>query len=310
MSSKVVRMLTASAVCVAAALSVIAPASASAASPCGTLSLSSTKYTHVLWIWMENHSYNEIIGSSQAPYVNGLANECGLATNYHNISHPSLPNYIAGTSGLPYGELKKFNSDCNPSRKCSTAAQSIFGQIPSWKAYEESMPSNCDHSNSGEYAVRHNPPPYFTALKECEVKDVPYTQLSGDLASGALPAFSFVTPNLIDDMHDGTIAQGDEWLKANLPTITGSSEYQSGTLAVFVTWDEGEGGSSNECATNITDVGCHVVTIVVSPSTVPGAQSSTLFNHYSLLGSTEQLLGVSLLDEAVGAGSMLSAFNL
>lgn len=309
MSSKVVHLLAVLAVCTAAALSGTTAASASAA-PCGTLALSSTKYTHVLWIWMENHSYGEIIGSPEAPYINGLAAECGLATNYHNVTHPSLPNYIAGTSGLPLGELKKFSSDCSPSHKCSTAAQSIFGQIPSWKAYEESMPSNCNPKNSGEYAVRHNPPPYYTMLKECEAKDVPYTQLSGDLASGALPAFSFVTPNLIDDMHDGTIAEGDEWLKANLPTIMNSSEYQSGTLAVFVTWDEGEGGSSNECATNTTDVGCHVATIVVSPSTAPGTQSSALFNHYSLLGSTEQLLNVSLLDEAAGAGSMLAAFNL
>lgn len=309
MISRVVRMFAALAVCAVAASSGISTASAGAAT-CGTLALSSTKYTHVVWIWMENHSYNEIIGSSQAPYINSLAGECGLATNYHNISHPSLPNYVAGTSGLPLGELKQFSSDCSPSRKCSTAAQSIFGQVPSWKAYEESMPKNCDRSNSGEYAVRHNPPPYYTKLKECEVKDVPYTQLSGDLANGTLPAFSFITPNLIDDMHDGTIAQGDEWLKANLPAIVNSTEYQAGTVVVFITWDEGEGGSSNECATNTTDVGCHVATIAVSPSTAAGTQSSTLFNHYSLLGSAEQLLGASLLDEAGGANSMLAAFNL
>jgi acid phosphatase len=172
------------------------------------------------------------------------------------------------------------------------------------------MPSNCARKNSGEYAVRHNPPPYYTKLKECEAKDVPYTRLATDLAGGTLPAFSFVTPNVIDDMHDGTIADGDEWLKSNLPAILGSSEYQSGTVAVFITWDEGEGGSSNECATNTTDVGCHVATLVVSPTTAPGTQSATLFNHYSLLGSTEELLGASLLEEAVGANSMLGAFNL
>jgi hypothetical protein len=58
-------------------------------------------------------------------------------------------------------------------------------------------------------AVRHNPPPYFTSLSGCPASDVPYTQLATDLANeNALPAFSFVTPNLIDDMHDGTVAQG------------------------------------------------------------------------------------------------------
>jgi phosphatidylinositol-3-phosphatase len=285
-------------------------AEASKTGPCGTLALPSTNYTHVIWIWMENHSYGEIIGSAEAPYINSLAGECGLATNYHNVSHPSLPNYIAGTSGLPLGELTRFDSDCSPSHRCSTPAQSIFGQTPSWKAYEESMPTNCDRKNAGEYAVRHNPPPYYTTLSECATRDVPYTQLASDLAGGTLPAFSFITPNVIDDMHDGTIAQGDAWLQANVPAIVNSSEYQSGTVALVITWDEGEGGSSNDCATNTTDVGCHAATIVVSPSTAPGTQSATLFNHYSLLGSTEQLLGVAPLDEALTANSMLAAFNL
>jgi phospholipase C len=301
-------------VLLAAAIAAIGAGGATSASaatgPCGTLPLSSTHYTHVIWVWMENHSYETIIGSPEAPYINTLAGACGLATNYHNVDHPSLPNYIGGTAGLSFEQLSKFTPDCNPSHKCSTSAPSIFSQVPSWKAYEESMPTNCDRKNAGEYAVRHNPPPYYTTLAECATKDVPYPQLASDLAGGTLPAFSFVTPNLIDDMHDGTIAQGNAWLQANLPTILNSSEYQSGTVALVVTWDEGEGGTTNECATNTTDIGCHVATIVLSPSTAPGTQSSTLFNHYSLLGSTEQLLGVGPLGEALTANSMLTAFNL
>lgn len=69
-------------------------ADASTTSPCGARTMSSTNYTHVIWIWIENHNYDEIVGSPEAPYINGLAGECGLATNYHNVSHPSLPNYI------------------------------------------------------------------------------------------------------------------------------------------------------------------------------------------------------------------------
>ena len=293
----------------AAAVALPAPVSAATA-PCGTLTLAQTHYTHVVWIMMENQSYGSIIGSSQAPYINSVASECGLATNYHNITHPSLPNYIAVTSGLPLASLTPFDSDCNPSKKCSTSAPSIFSQVSSWKAYEESMPSNCARKNAGEYAVRHNPPPYYTTLSGCSTKDVNYTQLATDLASNNLPAFSFMTPNLIDDMHDGTVADGDSWLSNNLPTILNSSEYTSGSTVVAITWDEGEGGTSNDCATNTTDIGCHVATLVISPSTMPGTQSATLFTHYSLLGSTEQLLGVPELGQAANANSMLSAFNL
>ena len=283
---------------------------ATAAGPCGTLA-SAPSYTHVVWIWMENHSYGDIVGNtSQAPYINSLASECGLATNYHNISHPSLPNYIAGTSGLALSSLKAFNNDCSPTKRCSTSAPSIFGQGESWKEYAESMPSNCDRSNAGAYAVRHAPPPYYTTLSGCSTDDVPFSQLSNDLASNTLPAFSFITPNLIDDMHDGTINDGDTWLADNLPALLNSSEYQSGSTAVFITWDEGEGGSSNDCAANTTDVGCHVATIVVSPSTASGSSSATLFNHYSLLGTTEQLLGLPKLGQAATYPTMTTAFNL
>jgi hypothetical protein len=87
-----------------------------------------------------NHSNGEVVGSSSAPYLNSLARDCGLATNYHNITHPSLPNYIAATSGLGGQGLAPFKSDCNPSARCSTDATSIFAQVPSWRACEESMP--------------------------------------------------------------------------------------------------------------------------------------------------------------------------
>jgi phosphatidylinositol-3-phosphatase len=293
------------------AASVSSPAAAppSASHPCGTLA-SPPAYTHVIWVWMENHSYNTIIGSSQAPYINSLAAECGLATNYHNISHPSLPNYVGATSGLGFAALQKFEPDCNPSAGCSTSAPSIFGQGESWKAYEESMPSNCYPVNSGEYAVRHNPPPYFGTLTGCSTFDVPYSQLATDLADNTLPAFSFITPNVIDDMHDGTIADGDNWLASNLPAIFNSPEYQDGSTAVFLTWDEGEGGTATNCATNTTDVGCHVATIVISPSTVPGTTSSTLFNHYSLLGTAEQLLGLPKLGLASSFPTLTAAFHL
>jgi phospholipase C len=293
-----------------AVAAVARPAPTVAASgPCGVRA-TAPGYKHVIWIWMENHSYNSIIGSSRAPYINSLATECGLASNYHNVSHPSLPNYISATSGLGYRAIAKFDRDCNPVPGCVTPAASIFGQGETWKAYQESMPSNCHKGNSGHYAVRHNPPPYFTGLRGCATFDVPYARLARDLSAGKLPAFSFVTPNLVDDMHNSSVPVGDTWLAANLPTILRSPEYTGGSTAVFLTWDEGEGGTATKCATNTTDVGCHVATIVISPSTRRGTRSAKLFNHYSLLGTTEQLLGLPALGKAASFPTMTSAFNL
>ena len=127
----------AAALTVAAAPAVTMATTASADPvPCGTVTTAPT-YTHVIWILLENHSLGDIIGNTaQAPYINTLAGECGLATNYHNVSHPSLPNYIAMTSGLSGRAIKPFDSDCSPSKKCSTSAPSIFGQGETWKAYD------------------------------------------------------------------------------------------------------------------------------------------------------------------------------
>ena len=91
---------------------------ASANRPCGRLALSATRYSHVVWIWMENHSYGEIIGSAEAPYINSLAAQCGLATNYHNISHPSVPGRSAAADGWVCKATPPRRPDTTRSRGC------------------------------------------------------------------------------------------------------------------------------------------------------------------------------------------------
>ena len=262
------------------------------------------RWDHVIWIWMENHSYSQVIGSSAAPYENALARACGLATNYHGVTHPSLPNYIAATGGTTAG----ITTDCSPSRSCESSGQSIFGQVASsgrqWRSYQESMPSNCDLSPAGEYAVKHNPAAYYTAIRsQCRSWDVPFgTTSSGrfvsDLNAGRLQSFSFITPNLCHDTHDCSVATGDAWLKAVVGRILASATYRAGRTALVITWDEGF-GSTNQ-----------VATIVVAPSVKRGARSSTRFDHYSLLRTTEEMLRLAKLGHAVSAASMRSAFHL
>jgi phospholipase C len=177
-----------------------------------------------------------------------------------------------------------------------------------WRSYEESMPSACDLSDSGNYAAKHNPAAYYVPLRaDCANWDMPMGTMSfgsflSDLSSGALPAFSFVTPNLCDDMHDCSVATGDSWLKSWIAQIVLSPAYQNGTTAVFITWDEDDDSSGN-----------HVATLVASPSTPAGMTSAMQFNHYSLLKTTEQLLGISTFLGHAGdatTASMATAFNL
>ena len=267
-----------------------APCPTGPLNPCGTVFTPPTTYQHVVWIVFENKPDSAIIGSASAPYTNTLASECGVATNFFAETHPSLPNYIAMTSGSTQG----ITDDAAPSSH-PLAVPSIFSQVGSWRSLQESMPSNCALTDSYPYAVKHNPAAYYTGIRTaCASFDVPLGA-TPDLSA----AYTFVTPNLCSDMHDCSVSTGDSWLSTLLPKILGSSAYTSGSTAIVITWDEDDSSASN-----------HVATLVIAPSVPIGTSVATTFNHYSLLRTTEELLGVNTyLGNAATATSMRSPFH-
>jgi phosphatidylinositol-3-phosphatase len=262
-----------------------------AAKPCG-LTTSPPAWQHVVWIVMENHASGQIIGSSSAPYLNGLKSKCGYASNFYAESHPSLPNYIAMTSGSTQGI-----TDDNPPSSHPLNVPSIFSQLGGgWKSLQESMPSNCALTSSGTYAVKHNPAAYYTNIRPaCSTQDVPLGSTPDVSAK-----FTFITPNLCSDMHDCSVSTGDSWLGTWVPKILDSAAYTSGTTAVFITFDEDDKSDNN-----------HIATLVLSPSTPAGMTDSGSYNHYSMLRTTEEMLGLPVtLGGAVGAMSMRAGFHL
>jgi phospholipase C len=289
---------------------------------CGRPGPAPAHYAHVVWIWLENRSYDTVIGAPgtaarrQAPYLNSLADACGLATNYHNVSHPSQPNYFAAVAGTTGG----VTTNCEPTTCSLGNTPTLFSQLSDagqqWRSYEQSMVGSCRARNRGSYVDRHNPEVYFTSdHQQCLRWDVPlggaqHGALADALASDSLPAFSFIAPDVCNDMHSCPTSHGDAWLAAWVPRIVASPGYQSGDTALFVTFDEGEGGHTYRCAQNVTDIGCHVSTVVVSPWTPAGTRSDLLFNHYSLLRTAEQLLGLPYLGQAADTRSMVGAFHL
>jgi phosphatidylinositol-3-phosphatase len=287
------RRLVAFAVLAAALAAAPAPASAAArehgsppiskSAPCGALHEARPHIRHVILIVEENHSYREIIG--HAPYITALADRCGLATRYRGLTYPSLPNYVALTSGrIP---TRVAHRDCLPLAGCMTGAPNIFRRAPSWQVYAESMPTPCGRQNSGQYLPRHTAAPYFTVLRHsCRRKDVPLGsrrtgRLARALRTQTLPAFSLVVPNATHDMHGGCIPCGDRWLRKWIPTIVASRPYQNGHTAIVITWDSDDGCCGN-----------HVPTVVVSPYTKAGTRRHGRFNHYSLLRAIEATLHI------------------
>ena len=252
---------------------------------------------------MENRTYSSVLGGgAAAPKLSAYAGKCGLATASYAVTHPSLPNYLAATSGSTGG----VTSDCSPA-SCPQNRRSLFAQVQNagkqWRSYVESMPHNCSTSIAGRYAPKHNPAVYYPPVRSrCRSWDVPMGGSSGVFAAAlshaALPAFSFVTPDLCHDGHDCSTSTADSWLGTWLSRITTSAAYRAGDTVVFVTWDEGVG--SNQ----------HIATVVLGPTVPPGLRSATRFTHYSLLRTAEDLLGLPRLGSAATARSMRLAFHL
>ena len=272
-------------------------------SPCGSRSHTPADIRHIILIVFENKSPSQVYG--KAPYLTALAKRCGTATNVHAESHPSLPNYLAMTSGSTYG----LHTDCTP-QSCSQSATSIFAQLQArhrlWQAFAESMPQRCDLAGTSLYAPRHNPAVYYSHLRlsgACAAHDQPL----GSPAQGnfhkalnhTLGAFVFVTPNLCNDMHSCPVLTGDRWLQKWMPVIRSSRVYRAGHTAIVITFDEG-GPNNNP-----------VATLVVSPDVRAGFHSSRAFTHYSLLHAFEYALGIhTFLGAAKGAPGFGTAFKL
>ena len=196
-------------------------------------------FAHVVLVVEENHSYGDVINNSSMPYLNSLASQYGLATQYFANLHPSLPNYLMLTTGQMETTVDSFTGtigDDNVVREFVNAGKS-------WKAYLESIPSaGYLGTDSGLYAERHDPFAYLSDVQNSSTQAsnlVPFTQFASDLANNALPQYAFIAPNLDDDAHDGTLAQADAWLQTNIAPLVTNPMFQSSGLLIIV-FDEGD----------------------------------------------------------------------
>jgi phosphatidylinositol-3-phosphatase len=269
-----------------------APASPSATGSSAAHASAPGQVSKILVIMEENHSAAEMFPAGM-PYLWHLARRYAYAPDYSAITHPSLPNYLAIFSGSAFNDP----SDCSPGPGCSYPGPSVFGQAlargKTARAYEESMPTPCDQSDSGNYAVRHNPWAYVPAeATACRAGDVPAGTPSGgalasDIRAGTLPSVGLVTPNLIDDAHDGTLKQADAWLRQWIPVIMSGRDWQRGRLGIAVVFDEGD--TSNQ-----------VPFVLIAPG-LSGAVLHQPLDHYALTRLIDTIIGAPPLRRAAAA---------
>ncbi len=270
--------------------------------PTPTPTPTTMSFSHVFVVVEENHSYANVVGNtSEMPYLNQLISNYGLATKYYANTHPSLPNYMWLVAGSAEGTTSDI---CPVSLSGDNVVRELTAAGKSWKSYQESLPAagymGC---SSGEYAAKHNPFVYLSDVigsTAQQQKIVPFTQFATDLKNGTLPGYSFITPNLLDDAHDGTLAQADLWLQDNIGPLLKSSMFQPGSSGLLIiVFDEG---------TDNTSGGGQVAWVAVSPKAKMGYKSTTFYQHQSTLRLMLKGLGVTGLPGAAATAPDMSEF--
>ena len=252
------------------------PTDAPAATPHSSSPITNS---HVFLIVLENRDYPEAISGS---YTTKLAAHYGVATNYHGVAHPSLPNYLAITSGSTWG----ITDDGFHALPAGGLGSQLTAAGITWRAYMEGMAGDCLRSGY-PYALKHNPFPYFGST--CPRQVVPFSHFDVDMA-GDVPRFVWITPDLCHDGHDCSTAVADRWLQQTVPKILATSAWQEDGL-LLVTWDEGYGS------------GNHVLTLAIHPRPMFHT-SNRRYDHYSLLATIEDRLGLLRLGQAARATAM------
>src|SRR5467141_3667908 len=263
-------------------------ATSSAATLTVTASSTTPQFGHVAIVVEENANYASVVGSSSMPYLNGLINQYGLATQYYANTHPSIGNYFMLTTGQILT-----NDDSQTPSSFPVSVDNIAREIQlagkTWKDYREL---------TGTYYVRHDPLAYMTNINSANL--VSFPQFATDLANGTLPNLSWIVPNGCDDAHDCSLSTADSWLKTNVDPLIKNAAFQKDGLLVIV---------FDESANDNTDGGGRVAVVLISPAFSHVAyQSTTFYQHESVLRLMLEGLGIKTLPGAAATAPAMWEF--
>jgi hypothetical protein len=287
-------------------------------------------FSNVTVIVMENTSLSTLqdaMNNNGAPNLATMASKYATGSDYHGVAHPSLPNYIALTSGDTQGiscdcKAEMGQGSCNGatcnlvlgSCSCDKPAMNVGDQLEAakldWAGYGEDMGMACNLANGGNYAVRHVPFLYYDDVQgdaaRCNAHVLDFT--SFDPANPK--PFNFIAPNLVHDMHDPSwplagaknIKNGDDWIGPEVDAITGAAAFGKGGLLVVV-WDE------DDASGGISGSDDPIEIFVMSPYAKNGGfVSAVTANHYALLATIEDGLGLPRLGNAASATPLSDYF--
>src|SRR2546423_484952 len=229
-------------------------------------------YDHIVVVIEENHSFTEVIGNANAPYLTSLANGGAKMTRSFAVTHPSEPNYIALFSGSTQGIT---DDSCPHTFSAENLGHQLIAAGKTFAGYSEGMPSiGYTGCTSGRYARKHNPWVDFSNVPSSANKR--FSDFPTDLTT--LPKLSFVVPDLCNDMHDCGVSTGDTWLKNHLGGVRPLREAANSPL--LVTFDEADRSASNRIPT------------LFSRAHVAAGTYAEHVTHYTVLRTLQSLTGL------------------
>ncbi|MEO8725176.1 MAG: alkaline phosphatase family protein, partial [Acidobacteriaceae bacterium] len=266
----------------------------------------SVKYFAI--VVLENANYADAIGSGAMPYLNSLLPQGSLATNYYANTHPSIGNYFTITTGMQVTNDDAFSGVVS----IDNVARELKASGKTWKSYAESIPApGYLGGDQGLYLRHHNPFSYLSDLQSDPAQAaniVPFTQFTSDLNATALPNYSFIVPNVVDDGHNCAtqnctegqkLGQADQWLSANIAPLIANQNFISNGILVIV-FDESRDDNTNG--------GGKVALLMLGSHVKPGYQATATYDHRSLLGLSMTALGVSTIPNGAGSAPQMTEF--
>lgn len=256
---------------------------------CGPAGAALPRPAHVVVIVEENKTLAQIDGNASAAFINDVARRGALFTHARGVTHPSLPNYLALFSGLTND-----NGDGCPATGIPPAAPNLASELLaahlSFAGYAEALPATGSTvCAAGTYARKHVPWVAFSNVPRSAGKPLdalpPYD---------ALPTVTFLIPDVDDDMHDGTIAAGDAWLRKHLaPLLSWADGHDA---LIVLTWDEGYDERNT------------IPTIFYGPMVKPGRYPEPI-NHYNVLRTLEDMYDLPRTGRAAAAAPITGCWR-
>jgi Phosphoesterase family len=238
------------------------------------------RVARVFVIVLENES-PEV--ARRQPFLGALAKQGAYLARFFAVEHPSYPNYLALTSGSTWS----VRSNQPRVVDARNIADLLEERGKAWKVYAEDYPGHCFLGEfAGEYASKHVPLLSYRNVrddpKRCS-RIVNATELRGDLERGALPDFALYVPNLKNDGHDTGVRYADRWLARSFGPLLRDPRFTDGLLLAVV-FDEDDGSARNR-----------IYAALWGEAVRSGAVSERRYDHYSLLRTIEEALGLGTL---------------